>query len=371
MKSKRLVLFAAAFLAACPVQGQNACVGPGAALGVTSLQCASCAISREGGVERWEFSAEPVITSVEPWSGLKAGDVIQEVKGSLITTRAGAEAFATPVEPRLGYYEFAVQRPGVPDSTIVRRGVLTQTSPVNVRVRRDGQTVAVSVPAVRNCPADGRGSGGEAGGARGGAGGGRADRVRIRDGAAGRVGGGVIPGDSITANWTVRDAQIDPKAAKLLLDSLRQFNGTGAELRARLEAVMAQLNPNRNAAGFERTGRFGFAVSCTPSCTRATAQDGAVYWKYDGFPSVAEIRPGSPAAQAGLLVGDIVTAIDGESLLTESGALRFFRNSQTATALTVSVKRNGQDLVFQFAAGVARGGGGGGRGRSGGPPPPN
>lgn len=333
-------------------------MGPGAALGVMSYQCASCGFSRENGVNRWDFSAEPVITAVESWSGLKVGDVIQEVKGSLITTRAGALAFASPLDRPSGYYEYVVSRPGVGDSAIrAYRGVLGLTHPVSVRVRRDGQSVELSVPARNNCGAGGRGRREPGGGARGGGGG--VD-----------VSGRLMLGDSITANWTTRDARIDPRAAKLLLDSLRVTGSDSDELRARLRTILEDLgNINRNSAGFERTGRFGFAVSCTPSCTRATAQDGTVYWKYDGFPSVAEVRGASPAAQAGLVVGDVVTAIDGESLLTEVGALKFFKNAQTATALTVTVKRNGQDVVFQLTARAgARGGGGGGRGR-GGPPP--
>jgi hypothetical protein len=291
--------------------------------------------------------------------------VIQEVKGSLITTRAGADAFTNPVSQEMRISELGVQRPG--DTTnVVRRAVLTVDSPIAMRVRRDGQSVGIVVSAMGSCGAGMRSRGEAGGSARSGGG--------AAGGARGWIGLGgeqrMLLGDSVTANWRLRgDPQVDPRAAKLLLDSLRQFNGTPAELRARLEAVMAELNPNRNASGFERTGRFGFAVSCTPSCTRATAQDGTVYWKYDGFPSVAEVRGASPAAQAGLAVGDVVTAIDGESLLTEAGALKFFRNAQVATALTVSVKRNGQDLVFQLTSQAGARGGGGVRARRSGPPP--
>jgi hypothetical protein len=364
MISNRLILVAGS-LAALQLKAQEACVGPGAALGVLSYQCASCGFSRENGVNRWDFSSEPVITAVAPWSGLKAGDVIQEVKGSPITTRAGAEAFTNPVVQDLRVSGITVQRPG--DTTrVVRHSTLTVASPVAIRVRRNGQSVGVVVSAMSNCGTEVRGRREPGGGTRGGGGAG----TRVRGGADG-AGGSIVTGDSITANWQVRDARVNAGATRILLDSLREFNGTPGELRARLEAIMLNLNPNRNTAGFERTGRFGFAVSCTPSCTKATAQDGTEYWKYDGFPAVAEVRGASPAALAGLVVGDIVTSIDGESLLTEAGALKFFRNAQTGTTLSVTVKRNGQDVVFLLTSQAGARGGGGVRGRRGGPPPPN
>ena len=35
--------------------------------------------------------------------------------------------------------------------------------------------------------------------------------------------------------------------------------------------------------------RFGFGVSCQPSCSRAVARDGSPYYKFDGYPPVARI----------------------------------------------------------------------------------
>ena len=102
--------------------------------------------------------------------------------------------------------------------------------------------------------------------------------------------------------------------------------------------------------------RFGFALACTPSCTRTHARDGTEYWKFDGYPAVAEVRPGLPAASAGIIVGDTVTAIDGQSILTDDGALRFLRNAQTAATLRVTVRREGKEVEYVLTAPAGRGG---------------
>lgn len=90
-------------------------------------------------------------------------------------------------------------------------------------------------------------------------------------------------------------------------------------------------------------GRYGFAISCLPSCTRARATDGTEYWKYDSHPPIAGIRPGGAAAMAGLQVGDLVVEIDGISILTEQGALRF-QQAERKESLQVTVQRLGKRI---------------------------
>lgn len=75
--------------------------GPGTAFGVTAYRCERCAM--EIGKDRRPvslFHAEPVILSVQPGSLLKPDDVIVSVGGRAITSRPGAELFASaPAEP--------------------------------------------------------------------------------------------------------------------------------------------------------------------------------------------------------------------------------------------------------------------------------
>jgi membrane-associated protease RseP (regulator of RpoE activity) len=68
------------------------------------------------------------------------------------------------------------------------------------------------------------------------------------------------------------------------------------------------------------SSRIGFAVSCTPSCSKVTDKQGRTFWKHDGNPAVAVVRAGGPAAEAGLLPGDLIADVDGISVTDEAGS---------------------------------------------------
>ncbi len=104
-----------------------------------------------------------------------------------------------------------------------------------------------------------------------------------------------------------------------------------------------------DSKGSPTDGRFGFAISCLPSCTRTKATDGTEYYKFDGHPPIAGIRAGGPAAMMGLRVGDVVTEIDGISILTEEGALRFQRSERKAS-LHVTIMRDGKKVGYLLQA---------------------
>ena len=110
-----------------------------------------------------------------------------------------------------------------------------------------------------------------------------------------------------------------------------------------MPAALSESGPAPSSA--EPPGRFGLAISCTPSCTRARAADGSEYWKYDAFPTIAALRPAGPAERLGLQVGDLVTKIDGFSILEEKGALRLFA-SERARSLHVTVLRDGKETGY-------------------------
>ena len=61
------------------------------------------------------------------------------------------------------------------------------------------------------------------------------------------------------------------------------------------------------------------------------------------YPLVAAVRKDGPAERAGLRNGDVVTKVDGFSVLEEKGALRLFR-SEDATTLTITVSREGKEV---------------------------
>jgi C-terminal processing protease CtpA/Prc len=97
-------------------------------------------------------------------------------------------------------------------------------------------------------------------------------------------------------------------------------------------------------------GRFGFALACKPSCTRTRASDGTVYYRFDGHPPVAEVRPNGPADRAGLRVGDIVREIDGRSILEEAGVLPFLWSSREVSRVRLTIQRGGVERTLDIRA---------------------
>lgn len=70
----------------------------------------------------------------------------------------------------------------------------------------------------------------------------------------------------------------------------------------------------------QEPGWLGFGLACG-QC-ELMRQKGTTTWSFRKPPIVAEVSPGSPAARAGLRVGDTLMALDGVSLVTEDGGAR-------------------------------------------------
>ena len=59
---------------------------------------------------------------------------------------------------------------------------------------------------------------------------------------------------------------------------------------------------------------------------------------------MAEIEPGTPAAEAGLRVGDLVVAIDGVPLDGAIGMIAAIRDLEPGDDVTITVVRDGEPL---------------------------
>ncbi|MGH7694272.1 MAG: PDZ domain-containing protein [Gemmatimonadaceae bacterium] len=259
--------------------------GPGEAFGVTAYQCASCSFKRDKG-KLAEYSF-----SAEP--------IVLEI--------------ASWSSLRVGDVIEAVN--GRPITTLAGADQLTypRAGESLLSVRRSGSRIELRATARPECPDlstfDPNGI----------------DRIEVLKGVAAenlygaRGAGGVV--------------QIFRKPRYERLSVIGQEPAGGTD----------SANTSRTA------GRYGFAISCLPSCSRAKASDGTGYWKFDGYPPIAGIRAGGPAAMMGLRVGDIVTEIDGISILTEAGALRFQR-SERKESLHVTVMRDGKKFGYLLQA---------------------
>lgn len=70
-------------------------------------------------------------------------------------------------------------------------------------------------------------------------------------------------------------------------------------------------------------GWFGFGFQCGECSARAGTGETAAVWEFGTWPEVYSVDSGSPAAVAGLRRGDLITEIDGISIITPEGGRRF------------------------------------------------
>jgi TonB-dependent SusC/RagA subfamily outer membrane receptor len=303
---------------ATPLAAQQAaaCSGPGAAFGVTAYQCASCTIKQGGGARtRYVFQAEPIVLEASASSVLKAGDVIEAINGEPIMTQAGADRFTYP-------------SPGT--STITaRRG--------NARI----QLAAITSGCVD-----------------------KANQPIIM------VDGSVVDGITGVDAKDIETVEVIKGAAAaayglgaangvIVITTKRGASKKGAEQSAPknepLYVIDGVVQPSASSAPNVDDNlwfggkRFGFAIGCMPSCTRAKASDGTAYYKFDGYAPVVAELPDGAAERAGLRKGDLVTEIDGKPILGEDAALRFFRSNKAET-LRLTVLRDGAQIVYLLKA---------------------
>ncbi|MDQ6830011.1 MAG: PDZ domain-containing protein [Gemmatimonadota bacterium] len=352
MTIKRDLRIASALLfVALPVAAQQsgACnAGPGAAFGVTAYQCASCGFKHEKQSRpEYLFQAEPVLLETTSASLLKPGDIIEAVNEQPITTRAGAEQFTYP---RAGESVLSVRRNGqrvrlvvratdvcradeavaptpaapavpaapTPEPSIHIRSVVPATpatrtlqEPVYIvdGVVMDSTMFAAGFSPLRPSQAP----------------------LRIVDGLHSDAASASPFGFAVSCGpFAGRFGDIDPAD----IESIEVVKGA---------AAAALYGPAANYGAIVVTTKRGRSVA--RSCTKATASDGTIFWKYDGYPPIVALRAGGPAAVAGIQVGDTIAEIDGISILDESGALRFLRASKSS-AMNVTVLRDGKRLTY-------------------------
>ena len=71
----------------------------------------------------------------------------------------------------------------------------------------------------------------------------------------------------------------------------------------------------------------------------------------DGAARLAEVSPGSPAANAGLQAGDVVTAVDGNSIETGDELRSAIDAKKPNDKITLTIKRNGKERTVQVTLG--------------------
>ena len=257
---------------------------PGAPFGVLALHCPNCSFEvKSGGRTTYTFLSEPVITDAKPGSVLAIGDVIEAVDTLPITTFAGADHFTYP---RSGSHTLTVRRGR--DRQELQLQLTTTCRAIS---SSSSSSATSSAPTSASASARSRSSG------RG------DDGVHLGSGSGSGQGIGtpVLGGDPL-----------------VIINGVPSSRGTGG----------AQI------------GRFGFAVECRDTCSSKRMPNGGYIYKYDKYPAIVAVRPGSVAEKTGLRVGDEVTMINGRSIL-DNDALD---GSNASDELRLTIRREGKDI---------------------------
>jgi S1-C subfamily serine protease len=101
-------------------------------------------------------------------------------------------------------------------------------------------------------------------------------------------------------------------------------------------------------------GKVGFALACSPSCTRTKGPNGVDYWKFDAPPQVVAVRSGSPAERSGMRVGDIVVEVDGKPVMTPDANYRLFTFPSEGGKIQLTFDREGKRVTFTLHASSSR-----------------
>lgn len=100
------------------------------------------------------------------------------------------------------------------------------------------------------------------------------------------------------------------------------------------------------------TSALGFSIQCSDCSLQRLSDPERWVWSFSASPVIERVEPGSPAAQAGLSAGDVLTRIDGDRLVTAEGGQRFGA-VQEGDIITLTYRRGSGEQTVTL---VARGG---------------
>ena len=312
---------------------QDPCAGGAARigdLGIASIDC-DCTLdyrvrSKDGKSERvarWIFRSEPRVEEVRPdgpaAGKLREGDVITAIDGVLITTREGARRFVEAA-------------PGVAVTLTVRRG--GRETPVRIVAGaicpEDAlwPTPAPPVPPVPAVPAT----------------------------------PAVPPTPAVPATPPVPPTPPLRWVATPMIAPTPEVEPMEHETPdppGRATRAPRARRPMRAISTQDAlpSGWSGFGLTCS-ECGGEANEEGPPVWKFGTLPIIYFIDPESPAARAGFQVGDVLTHIDGVSLLDAEGGRRFGalkpgqtvrwkyrRGPKSLSATVVTERRGGERTV--------------------------
>lgn len=269
-------------------------------LGIAEIAC-DC--TYDGRNDRWVFRSEPRVLALSRGEGeLRRGDRILAIDGVPITSDEGGARFAR-IEPG---------------------------APLTLEVERGGRTRSVSMTAGAVAP----------------------ERALSSHAPRG-FGPGVaseMPAESPPSPPAAEPPPVAPETrrAQPAPEAPPAADPPGIEPRRELPAPPAP-EPGPTPREILPEGWFGFAIECFPCDGERVADVPHPVWSFGNPPRVYNVTPGSPAARAGLVKGDELTHVDGVSLTSREGGLRFGAFEPGETAVW-KVRRGARTLTMKMTA---------------------
>jgi putative serine protease PepD len=159
------------------------------------------------------------------------------------------------------------------------------------------------------------------------------------------------------------DAAINPgNSGGPLLNALGQVIGLNDQIDTNNQTVSGE--GSSSGVGFATPGNTDVRVaseiiaghkvehSYVGVCLQESSQGGAEIALNAGSSCAAPVAPNSPASQAGLEPGDVITAIDGHAVASTSAFISMIGNYSPGTVVTFTLKRDGSIKQIQVKLGV-------------------